>query len=116
MSEKLKEEIEILTEQAHSYASTYLDLLKVKATKIIVNAGASLANILVISILSSFGLLFLGIALAKYLNQILESQFVGFLIVGFLFFLMIVIFILMSKKLVFNIVRRNIIKNIHHEN
>jgi membrane protein implicated in regulation of membrane protease activity len=115
MPEDFSDSFSKLANDTQQYIATYIDLLKIKGSKVLINVFASIINILIIAILGAFSALFFGIASAKQLNQLLKSDTLGYWIVGGLFLVLTVIFISISKKLVFGYFRRHILKNIYNE-
>lgn len=59
----------------------------------------SLINIVIISILLSSAFLFLSLALAFWLNAVLESRFLGFLLVGITFLLVLLLFVWIGRHI-----------------
>ncbi len=81
------------------------DYFKLKAEQIKLEVMARVARLLghvavlaAIAFLSLFTVLFLSFALANYLNELLESSHLGYLILGGFYFLIMIIIALLAKR------------------
>ena len=103
---------EKLTDNLKEYANTRYEIVTLKVTQKVANIVSKTTAILLISLLISMFLLFINIAVALYLSSILNSQYVGFLIVAGFYFLLALLFIVGRKKLIINPLRNLIVKQI----
>lgn len=111
----LKDKFSKMTDDSLDYASTYVELLKIKLLKLSINSFASVINILIISLFGSFFILFTGIGLAKWINITYESDILGYFIVGIAFFFMTLLVIAFSKRIVFKYFRKYFIDKIYEQ-
>lgn len=77
-----------------------LEIYELKVKEQIVVIISSIATLTLILSLGLFMLLFFSLALAYYLNSLLESQFVGFVIIGILYMILAVILAMFKDKLI----------------
>lgn len=114
--EELKSKTGDLTDSITEYIQSYykLTLLNAadKATSI---AASTLASVSII-FLGIFVLLFGGIALAIWLGDLLDNPAAGYLIVAGIFLLIIIIIVAMKKRIVFPIIRDNLINKLYEPN
>jgi hypothetical protein len=114
--EELKSKTGDLTDSISEYIQSYykLTLLNAadKATSI---AASTLASVSII-FLGIFVLLFGGIALAIWLGDLLDNPAAGYLIVAGIFLLIIIIIVAMKKRIVFPIIRDNLINKLYEPN
>jgi hypothetical protein len=98
--EKAFSAFEDLATGAKNYINVRIDEAKLsiadKASALIANFVAALFIILA----ASLCVIFLGIALSFYLNSILESSWLGFLIVAGVYFIKIFLIVLFKEKLI----------------
>lgn len=90
-----------MLENLIKYIESRIDLIKFETKESITEAVISIVRIVTLLILTLFTTIFLSIALALYLNQVLESTFVGFLIVGGFYLILSLIALLFKDNQVF---------------
>lgn len=92
--------IGVLLEKLENYGKTSIDLIKLKAidqlSKILSNAVFGL----IIGLLALFFLLFVNLALAFWINDLLGEAYAGFLIVAGFYFLLMIILIVFNKQII----------------
>lgn len=89
--DKIKNDLE-------GYAETKIALLKLELSEQLASALGKIAVILLITVLLFLGILFLSVAAAFKLNIILDSHYLGFLIIGGVYLIMAIIFWLFIDK------------------
>jgi len=99
--------LEPIIDNIKGYIETRIQLIKLEAQERIAQV---LTIILLIACVAFFGVLaflFLNLALAAYLNTLLDSQYLGFLILGvFYLFLMLLVAINISKGGIHKLIKR----------
>ena len=111
--EELKEKTADLTDHVEDLANTFYRLTLVNATQKASNIISSAVVTLLICSLSFLVLLFMGVALAWWLGNIINSRVGGFLLAA-AFFLIVVLFLSVSgKKTIFPFIRDLIIRKMY---
>jgi len=89
-----------LLEKIENYSRTSIDLFKLKAidqlSKILSNAVFGI----IIGLLALLFLLFLNLAFAYWINDLLGKKFVGFFLVAGFYFLLMIILIVFNKQII----------------
>ncbi len=111
--EELKTKAEDLTRNIKDYLETSYKLTILKATDKATGIAAGGLAAFSILFLGIFVMFFLGIALAIWLGQLINSEAGGYLIVAGIFLLMIIILVLMRKRIVFPMIRNLIIRKLY---
>ena len=106
LKEKLKSNdilnLNRLIDQLTKYFELKTKIYELKVKEQLVDIISSFAALTLIVSFGMFTLFFFSIALGFYLNSILENGFLGFLIVGILYFLICLILILFKDKIITN--------------
>ncbi|RYY82875.1 MAG: hypothetical protein EOO15_22280 [Chitinophagaceae bacterium] len=111
--EELKSKTGTLTQSVSDYLDTYYKLALVTLTQKATNVTSGLVAGLSAFILLIFILFFLGMGLAWWLGNLLDSTAAGFFIVGGFFIVLMVVIVLLRKKLLFPILKKAILKKIY---
>lgn len=111
--EELKTKAEDLTKNLKEYAETYYKLTILKVTDKATNVVSGLLAGVSVLFFGVFVLLFLSLALATWLGQLVNSEAAGYLIVAGIFILIIVILVMMRKRIVFPMIRNKIIRKLY---
>jgi hypothetical protein len=98
--EKLTNSINDLKENIQAFKQSSAEYYKLSLYKGIVKGAISMVNALLMGFLGLFALLFLSIAVAVYLSNILESPSAGYFIVGGFYFLLLVIILVFGRKFI----------------
>jgi len=101
---------EELTESFKRYINTHYELMVLKATEKVSNIGSELISALLILKVASLALLILSFAIAFYLSSVYEDTYIGFLIVGGAYFIIMLFLIGFRKSLLKKPFRNTIIK------
>lgn len=93
--------VDRLVETVSNYVKVRIDLLKVDLIERISGLAALIITFLIIFMLGLFLMAFASLTLGSFLNEVMDSNYLGFLIITFFYIilLVIVIFILRSGKL-----------------
>ena len=113
--EDLKSKAGNLTDSISEYVHSNYKLALLNAADKATGIAASTLASVVIAFLGIFVLFFAGIALGVWLGQLLDSAALGYLLVAVLFILIIVIIVAMRKKIVFPVIRDNLIKKLYEQ-
>ncbi len=101
--------LEVLLDNLKGYIETKIELIKIEAQE---KLTTLITVILVFFCVAVFGVLaffFLNFALALYLNQLCDSNFLGFVILGSFYLLIMILLILsINKGFIHRIIRRSI--------
>ena len=111
--ENLKTSATHLKDHATEYLKTYVDLVKLKATKGASNAAAGAVIGITSFILAFFFLQFLFFGLAWWIGSLVDSVAAGFFIVAGLFLLLIGLIFLLRKKVIVPLIRNGIISKVY---
>ena len=111
--EDLKEKTADLASHVEDFASTFYKLTLVKVTEKATNAVSFAVVVIAFSVLGIFGLLFLGIAFAWWLGDVVGSRPLGFVLGGAGFLLLFAIIAVLRKNIVFPFIRDLIIKKVY---
>jgi uncharacterized membrane protein YqjE len=88
-----------LVDNLYKYVQTNIEIAKVDVQEKIEDTVKKVALVAILAIIGSMFLIFLLITLALFLNQVLESQYAGFLIVTVLLGILSAIVFFMVKPL-----------------
>jgi hypothetical protein len=114
--EELKSKAGDLTESITEYIqSSYKLTLLNAADKATSLAASTLASVAIV-FLGIFVLFFGGIALAIWLGNLLDDAALGYLLVAGLFLLVIIVIVALKKKIVFPVIRDNLINKLYEPN
>ena len=91
-------QVDKLIENISGYIETRLELFKLDIQEGLAKILANLAFFSILLLLILIGLIFISMTISFYLNKALESSFLGFGIVALFYLLLLVLFILFSKK------------------
>jgi hypothetical protein len=109
----IKEKTADMADHVQDLADTFYKLTVANLTQRISNIGSSLIVGILVGVLVFFVLLFMGIALALWLGDLLHSRTGGFLAGAAFFLLVVLIMGSMRKKLIFPFIRNLIIRKIY---
>jgi hypothetical protein len=109
----LKEKTADLADHVEDLAYTFYKLTVVNITQKATNAASNLLLVLSAAILGFLVITFLGVALALWLGDLIDSRAGGFLITGAFFGLVLLIIASIRKKIVFPYIRNLIIRKIY---
>jgi hypothetical protein len=108
----LKEKTADLADHVEDLANTFYRLTIVNITQKTSNIASGVIVAISIGVLGFFGLLFLGIALAWWLGDLIGNRTAGFLL-GAGFFLIIMLVLILMKKQIISPIRNFIIRKIY---
>ena len=114
--EELKTKTGDLTDSITEYIQSYYKLTLLNAADKATSIAASTLASVAVLFLGIFVILFAGIALGIWLGDLLNSPALGYLLVAALFLLIIVIIVAMKKRIVFPVIRDNLINKLYEPN
>ena len=114
--EELKSKAGDLTDSITEYIQSYYKLTLLNAADKATSIMASTLASVTIIFLGIFVLFFGGIALAIWLGNLLDNDALGYLIVAGFFLLVIIIIVTLKKKIVFPVIRDNLINKLYEPN
>jgi hypothetical protein len=109
----LKEKTADLADHVEDLANTFYKLTVVNITQKATNAASNLLLVLSIAIIGFLIITFLGVALALWLGDLIDSRAGGFLITAAFFGIVLAIIASIRKKIVFPYIRNLIIRKIY---
>lgn len=98
--EKLTNSIDDLKENIQAFKQSSAEYYKLSLYKGIVKGSISLVNALLMGFFGLFALLFLSIAVAVYLSNVLESPSAGYFIVGGFYLLLLILILVFGRKFI----------------
>jgi small-conductance mechanosensitive channel len=110
---ELKERADDLMDHAGDYIETYYKLGLLKVTEKSTAAGSAIIAALLLAILSIFFILFIGLGLAWWIGDMLDSIIAGYFIVAGIYLLIIICVIMMRKKMIDPFLRNFLVKKIY---
>ena len=113
--EDVKEKAEDLLGHAQEFADTYYKLTVLRLSQKAANYFSHVAVVVVLASVGMLAIMFVGLALAWWLGDILDNRAAGFLIVGGIFLIKTAVLILFRKRIIFPIVRDRIIRRIYEQ-
>lgn len=94
-----------------SYIENRIQLIKLELISVVANMASGLISSFLILVISMFILLMFSISLGFWLAQLLDNDALGFAIVGGVYTLIFVIYLVFSKELISKKVKDEIVKS-----
>jgi hypothetical protein len=99
--------LDALVDNIKGYVETKIELLKLEAQEKIAHLITVVLLIMTLVFFGTLAFMFLNLALGGFLNEVLKSQYLGYLIVGlFYLFLMIILAFNISKGWIHKIIKQ----------
>jgi hypothetical protein len=114
--EELKSKAGDLTDSITEYIQSYYKLTLLNAADKATSIAASTLGSITVVFLGIFVLFFGGIALAIWLGSLLDNPALGYLLVAGFFLLVIIIIVALKKRIVFPVIRDNLINKLYEPN
>jgi hypothetical protein len=109
----LKEKTADLADHVEDMADTFYRLAVINVTQKATNIASGAIAMVLVSVVSLFILLFLGVALSFWLGDLIGSRPGGFLLGSAFFLLLLFVLLAMRKKIVFPLIRNLIISKVY---
>lgn len=101
--------LEALIDNLKGYIETKIELLKIEAQEKITTIITIFLVVFCIAIFGVLAFLFLNFGLAYYLNSLLKSEFLGFIILGsFYFIIMLFLIFSVSKGAIHKLIKKSV--------
>jgi hypothetical protein len=114
-AQNLKEDAKDILNHAGDYAETFYKLSLIRLTKKISDVASGLVNSVLIFFISLCILLFISVAGAWWLGDVVDSRALGFLLIAAFYMLIVIILILMRKKIISPFIRNTLIRKFYEE-
>jgi hypothetical protein len=114
-AQNLKEDAKDILNHAGDYAETFYKLSLIRLTKKISDVASGLVNSVLIFFISLCILLFISVAGAWWLGDVVDSRALGFLLIAVFYMLIVIILILMRKKIISPFIRNTLIRKFYEE-
>lgn len=109
----LKEKTADLADHAEDLANTFYRLSVIKITEKTTNIASGIIMAIAIGLFGFFIVLFMGVALAWWLGDLVNSRTGGFLLAAGFFLIVLLVIALIRKKIIFPYIRNRIIRKIY---
>lgn len=103
---------EKLTANLKEYINTRYDIITLTATKKVATIGSRTIFVFLVTTIISLFLLFINISAAFYLSSLLKNYYLGFLLVGCFYLLLVIVLVIGRKKLIISPLQNLIITQI----
>jgi hypothetical protein len=114
-AQNIKEDAKDILNHSQDYLETLYKLNVVRATKKASDIASGVVNSILLFFFSLCTLLFLSVAAAWWLGDVLESPALGFLSVAGFYMLLVFILIALRKKVISPFIRNSLISKIYEE-
>ena len=114
-AQEIKDTAQDLVNHSADYAETFLELSKIKLTRKVVDTGSSAIVAILSFIVTIFFLLFISIAAAWWLGDLIENRTGGFLLVAGFYLLLVLILLAMNKKIISPYIKNSLIRKMYDE-
>ena len=114
-AQNLKEDAKDILNHAGDYAETFYKLNLLRLTKKVSDVASVVVNSVLIFFISLCILLFISVAGAWWLGDIVQNRALGFLIIAGFYSLIILVLVLMRKKVISPFIRNTLIRKIYEE-
>jgi cell division protein FtsW (lipid II flippase) len=98
-------------EEFKEYMNLRMKLMRFSIAEKMANASANFTAILIFTALFSLMFLFLSLALAFYIGEKYHSYSKGFLIMGIIYFVVLIVILVLKKYIIINPIRNKMIVN-----
>lgn len=111
--ETIKSKIEDFVTHTTELGETAYKLAKINAIRKTATLSSTLILSIITSVLAFFILLFTSIAVAIWLNDVMHSNLIGFLIVGAFYLVLLIFMLLLKGKVILPFLRNKIVRKIY---
>jgi len=112
-TEEIKEETKDLKEHIGDFLETYYQLLTINIAQKGINIASAIINAVILAFLCLLVISFIGVGLAWWLGNIINSRAGGFFFMAGIYLLVMLGLIAMRKKLIFPFLRNFITRKIY---
>ena len=114
-AQNLKEDAKDIINHSSDYLETLYKLNVVRATKKASNIASGVVNSVLIFFISLCILLFLSMAAAWWIGDVLDSPALGFLSVAAFYILLVILLVALRKKVISPFIKNSLISKIYEE-
>jgi ABC-type multidrug transport system fused ATPase/permease subunit len=114
-AQNLKEDAKDILNHAGDYAETFYKLNLLRLTKKVSDVASVVVNSVLIFFITLCMLLFISIAGAWWLGDVVQNRALGFLLIAGFYLLIILVLVLMRKKIISPFIRNTLIRKIYEE-
>jgi hypothetical protein len=114
-AQNLKEDAKDILNHASDYLETFYKLSVVRATKKASDIASGVVNSVLLVIICICMLLFLSMAAAWWLGDVLNSPALGFLSVAAFYLVLAIILVLLRKNVISPFIKNSLIRKIYEE-
>jgi hypothetical protein len=114
-AQNLKEDAKDILNHAGDYAETFYKLNLLRLTKKASDVASVVVNSFLIFFITLCMLLFISIAGAWWLGDVVQNRALGFLLIAGFYLLIILVLVLMRKKIISPFIRNTLIRKIYEE-
>jgi hypothetical protein len=114
-AQNLKEDAKDILNHAGDYAETFYKLNLLRLTKKACDVASVVVNSFLIFFITLCMLLFISIAGAWWLGDVVQNRALGFLLIAGFYLLIILVLVLMRKKIISPFIRNTLIRKIYEE-
>ena len=114
-AQKIKDDTKDILQHAGDYAETLYKLSLVRLTRKTSDVASGFVNSVLLFSISFCIILFLSLAGAWWLGEMLNSPAGGFLIIAGFYFVLVLILMMMRKKIISPFIRNTLIRKIYEE-
>ena len=112
-TEEIKEETKDLKEHIGDFLETYYQLLTINIAQKGINIASAIINAVILAFLCLLIISFIGVGLAWWLGNIINSRAGGFFLMAGIYLVAMLVLIAMRKKLIFPFLKNLITRKIY---
>ena len=114
-AQNIKEDAKDIINHTTDYLDTYYKLTIVRATKKASNIASGVVNSVLLFFISLCILLFLSMAAAWWLGDVMDSPAIGFLLVAAFYLLIVILLVALRKTVISPFIKNSLIRKIYEE-
>jgi hypothetical protein len=114
-AQKIKDDAKDILQHAGDYADTFYKLSLVRLTKKVSEIASGVVNSVLIFFISLCIILFLSLAGAWWVGDILNSPAGGFLVIAGFYLLLVIILLMMRKKIIAPFIKNTLVRKMYEE-
>jgi putative superfamily III holin-X len=111
--EEIKEDAKDLFEHVTDYLETYYQLITVTVAQKGINIASGIINAVILAILGLFAFGLISLGLGWWLGNAINSRVGGFLLIGGIYFVLMIAIIVMRRNVIFPLLRNLLTKKLY---
>jgi len=112
-TEEINEDAKDLVEHIGDFLESYYQLLTIKLAQKVIDVTSSLINSVILAFLGLLFISFVGLGLALWLGDVINSRAGGFFITAGIYLVIMLLLVVMRKKLIFPFLRNFLTRKIY---